>query len=374
MDFSKTNELIADITTLFYERKRLVNTSVSTFEIDQKITVNVSTVNELINKHEAELSSLEESGKCSVNQLRELESELLTLSKQFDRIQVMVDSELGTSTARKPIKESFLAETQHEDLDNHELLQLHERIINQQDAQLDSLAELLTRQKQIGEMISNELDVQVDLLDEVDERANATEQRMRNARNRLDGFMQSSSESSRVKHIRGKSIYSTNNTYSLTLEKNCQLNLKLGTQSVWSTDTKKDGNDMMSFKCMRSYLSMSLDGSLDLYAGNNILLWSVKKYCEGDYLVLQDNGLLVLTNGAGTYWNNINGTLDVPCSPAPTPTKYIEPTPVVTSMSNCTSTSMSNCTSTSMSNCTSTSMSNCTSTSMAMMTMTMMNH
>ncbi|KAJ3261192.1 hypothetical protein HK103_006501 [Boothiomyces macroporosus] len=344
MDFSKTNELIADITTLFYERKRLVNTSASTFEIDQKITVNVSTVNELINKHEAELSSLEEGGN-SVDQLRELESELLTLSKQFDRIQVMVDSELGTSTARKPIKESFLAETQHENLDNHELLQLHERIINQQDAQLDSLAELLTRQKQIGEMISNELDVQVDLLDEVDERANATEQRMRNARNRLDGFMESSSESSR-----GKSIYSTNNTYSLTLEKNCQLNLKLGTQSVWSTDTKKDGNDMMLFKCMRSYLSMSLGGSLDLYAGNNILLWSVKKYCEGDYLVLQDNGLLVLTNGAGTYWNNVNGTLDVPCSPAPTPTKYIEPTPVVTSMPNCTSTSM------------------------AMMTMTMMSH
>ncbi|KAJ3270280.1 hypothetical protein HDV01_000395 [Terramyces sp. JEL0728] len=198
MDFTHTNELISDITTLFYERKRLVNATGSTAEIDQKIQSQVQTVSNLINQHEVELTALEESGKCPANQLRDLESELLSSSKQFDRIQTMVDSELGTSSTRKPIKETFLADTQHENLDNHELLQLHERIINQQDAQLDSLADLLTRQKQIGEMISNELDVQVDLLDEVDERANATEQRMRTARNRLDGFMESSSGSSRV--------------------------------------------------------------------------------------------------------------------------------------------------------------------------------
>ncbi|KAJ2993530.1 Syntaxin-8 [Globomyces sp. JEL0801] len=142
----------------------------------------------------------------STQKLREIESELLDQSKQLDRLQSMYNEEIGlvykpmnkiSTLAKKALETPNEFSRSNSELGNGELLQLHERILNNQDAQLDSLAELLGRQKKIGEMISNELDVQIEILDDVDNAVENTDARMRRANNGLDNFLQASNEESK---------------------------------------------------------------------------------------------------------------------------------------------------------------------------------
>ena len=63
-------------------------------------------------------------------------------------------------------------------------------MIQRQDSQLDQLASVISRQKQIGLTISDELDLQADLLERMDERVERTNGGMRGARDRLEAVFE----------------------------------------------------------------------------------------------------------------------------------------------------------------------------------------
>ncbi|EEA28845.1 hypothetical protein TMatcc_002800 [Talaromyces marneffei ATCC 18224] len=71
-------------------------------------------------------------------------------------------------------------------LDNQQIHAHHQRILSEQDAQLDSLGESIGRQHQLSIQIGDELEGQIALLDDVDEHVDRHQGRLNNARRRLD--------------------------------------------------------------------------------------------------------------------------------------------------------------------------------------------
>lgn len=67
-------------------------------------------------------------------------------------------------------------------------------IIVEQDIQLDHLSGTIAKQKEIGLLISNELDLHADLLDRTEANIDNTNDRVLNARRRLDRIIRGSSE------------------------------------------------------------------------------------------------------------------------------------------------------------------------------------
>ncbi|KAJ3357444.1 hypothetical protein HDU91_005404, partial [Kappamyces sp. JEL0680] len=192
IDLKVTKDLIERITEQILEQ-RIEATS------DEDVKSGLRELDRLLTVYEEAggraLSQLESLGDCPTDKLLEIEREILDQSKQYDRLcQLATGSTVARSGAASASRErilkaapstglkdtsrdsllastSFVPKDTHIDLETGELVQLQERILQQQDNQLDSLAELLGRQKQVGELIGQELDSQVELLDEVDERA-----------------------------------------------------------------------------------------------------------------------------------------------------------------------------------------------------------
>lgn len=73
-----------------------------------------------------------------------------------------------------------------DNLDNQQIHAHHQRILSEQDAQLDSLGESIGRQHQLSIQIGDELEGQIALLDDVDEHVDRHQGRLNHARRRLD--------------------------------------------------------------------------------------------------------------------------------------------------------------------------------------------
>lgn len=71
-------------------------------------------------------------------------------------------------------------------LDNQQIHAHHQQILSEQDAQLDSLGESIGRQHQLSIQIGDELEGHIALLDDVDEHVDRHQNRLNNARRRLD--------------------------------------------------------------------------------------------------------------------------------------------------------------------------------------------
>ena len=82
-----------------------------------------------------------------------------------------------------------------ENLDPSQTLQLHEKMVGEQDEQLLLLSKVVGRQKAIGTMISNELDSQVDLLQQVEDGTNETRLNIGRNNNRLDALVEQETRS-----------------------------------------------------------------------------------------------------------------------------------------------------------------------------------
>lgn len=75
-----------------------------------------------------------------------------------------------------------------EDMSNHQVLQLHQSIMDEQDETLDRLSESVRRQRELSIQIGDELDGQVELLDDIDEGVDRTQRRLNTAKRSLDKF------------------------------------------------------------------------------------------------------------------------------------------------------------------------------------------
>lgn len=77
-----------------------------------------------------------------------------------------------------------------DELDNHQVLQLHRRVIEEQDQSLDRLSESIRNQRELSIQIGDELDSHVQLLDDVDDLVDRHQDRLNGAKKRLNYFAQ----------------------------------------------------------------------------------------------------------------------------------------------------------------------------------------
>jgi len=85
-----------------------------------------------------------------------------------------------------------LVDTQ--ELDNTQVLQLHRRIMDEQDDSLDRLSESISRQRELSIQIGDELDSHVQLLDEVDGLVDRHQTRLDGAGQRLKSVARQAKE------------------------------------------------------------------------------------------------------------------------------------------------------------------------------------
>ncbi|CEG70629.1 hypothetical protein RMATCC62417_06492 [Rhizopus microsporus] len=71
-------------------------------------------------------------------------------------------------------------------MENSQILQLQQRIIDDQDQDLDHLSEAIRRQRELGLMIGDELETHAILIDETEEMVDRTDERLRRAKKKLD--------------------------------------------------------------------------------------------------------------------------------------------------------------------------------------------
>ena len=79
-------------------------------------------------------------------------------------------------------------------LDNHQIHAYHDRVIRDQDSQLDVLSSSIGRQRELSMQIGDELDGQVMLLDDVEEGVDRHAAQFVRARGRLDRFSRKARE------------------------------------------------------------------------------------------------------------------------------------------------------------------------------------
>lgn len=72
-----------------------------------------------------------------------------------------------------------------DELDNHQVLQLHRRVIEEQDQSLDRLSESIRNQRELSIQIGDELESHVQLLGDVDDVVDRHQERLDGAKKRL---------------------------------------------------------------------------------------------------------------------------------------------------------------------------------------------
>ncbi|KAF8456924.1 hypothetical protein BGX38DRAFT_1086897 [Terfezia claveryi] len=107
------------------------------------------------------------------------------------------DALMGNRNSPEPLRKSVrfsenLVDTQ--ELDNTQVLQLHRRIMDEQDDSLDRLSESITRHRELSIQIGDELDSHVQLLDEVDGLVDRHQTRLDRAGQRLKSVAKQAKE------------------------------------------------------------------------------------------------------------------------------------------------------------------------------------
>lgn len=110
--------------------------------------------------------------------------------------EALMGSRLSPGSLRKSSKtvrfRDSLVDT--EEMENPQALQLHQRVIDEQDESLDRLSASIRTQRELSIQIGDELDDHVRLLDDVDELVDRHQTRLTRARRRLDRFAETAKE------------------------------------------------------------------------------------------------------------------------------------------------------------------------------------
>ena len=159
-------------------------------QANPSISSDLQEIRNLIEICEQQLTTLELQGDQ-----HEYEQELLLLNKKYGRLEELVRRKLIPTTAN--VSQPNLTAENHVNegtenslnrLNNHEILDIHEKLITDQDQHLEMLSKVIGRQKEIGQLITNELDSQVELLQDIDNRTEDVGGNMSRINNRLNNF------------------------------------------------------------------------------------------------------------------------------------------------------------------------------------------
>ncbi|KAF9431580.1 hypothetical protein BGZ76_000130 [Entomortierella beljakovae] len=194
-------ELIADSTLVtVFERNRCKANSLSSTSQDKTIEKNMPRLREGIKQLEEELSQAEQDGSVPSKELATREDTLIKLQQQLEKLEALLQDKddadaravlLGLNqNSSKHTRSKVVRFSEHEvevdNLDNSQMLQLHQRIMDDQDQNLDRLSNALGRQQEVGLMIGDELDTHMDLLDDTDHLVDRTGNRLGIARKQLE--------------------------------------------------------------------------------------------------------------------------------------------------------------------------------------------
>ncbi|KAL1924891.1 uncharacterized protein VTP21DRAFT_4545 [Calcarisporiella thermophila] len=176
------------------ERNRCRSMNIPFDSHDETISRNTKQLREGIHTLEAQLSEAESSGG-NAKDLEEMETTLINLTQQVEKVEALAQDR-NDATARelllgKPPKST--KRTVHfadqvvepDDLESGQLLQLQQRIMEDQDENLEHLSSAVGRQRELGLLIGDELDTHMELLDDVDSAVDGTDSRLKRAKRRL---------------------------------------------------------------------------------------------------------------------------------------------------------------------------------------------
>ncbi|KAK9759541.1 hypothetical protein K7432_017373, partial [Basidiobolus ranarum] len=173
---------------------------------EKTIKKNLERIKEGINQLEEDLSKDEESGVSSPL-LKQKEDHVIQLSQQYEKLEALLSGDqsveardllLGNSPPKSRKWETSVQIEDPEELDDGQVLQLQDRIMEEQDRNLDELSEAVGRQRELGLLITDELDRHIELLDETDEAIDSSQQKLNGARRRLDYVRKKTKESSSI--------------------------------------------------------------------------------------------------------------------------------------------------------------------------------
>ncbi|ORX57454.1 hypothetical protein DM01DRAFT_1227050 [Hesseltinella vesiculosa] len=191
-------DVLADNTlTHVFERNRLKDLGLNYEKVDGSIQKNLTQLRKGIHQLEQQLSEEELAGASKTthqheDQLIQLQVKVEKLEGIYlnggDKQQLAREALLGNSTTRSGgIR--FLSSSEHvfpESLEDEQILQLQQRVMDDQDENLDHLSLAVGRQRELGLLIGEELESHIRLIDETEEMADRTDERLRRARKRLD--------------------------------------------------------------------------------------------------------------------------------------------------------------------------------------------
>ncbi|KAF9208993.1 hypothetical protein BGZ49_006850 [Haplosporangium sp. Z 27] len=192
--------LIADSTLVtVFERNRCRTNGLSSTSQDKIIEKNMPRLRDGLKELEAELSQAEEEGSVPSKELASREDTLIKLQQQLEKLEALLQDKddadaravlLGLNqNSTKHTRSKVVRFSEHEvevdNMDNGQMLQLHQRIIDDQDQNLDRLSNALGRQQEIGLMIGDELDTHMGLLDDTDHLVDRTGSRLGIAQKQL---------------------------------------------------------------------------------------------------------------------------------------------------------------------------------------------
>ncbi|KAF9929425.1 hypothetical protein FBU30_001563 [Linnemannia zychae] len=185
--------LIADSTLVtVFERNRCRANNLSSASQDKIIEKNMPRLREGLQQLEAELSQAEQEGTVPSKELASREDTLIKLQQQLEKLEALLQDKdnadaravlLGLNQgAAKHSRSKIVRFSEHEvevdNLDNSQMLQLHQRIMDDQDQNLDRLSASLSRQQEIGLTINEELESQIGMLDDTEQLVDRTSNRL----------------------------------------------------------------------------------------------------------------------------------------------------------------------------------------------------
>ncbi|KAI9205287.1 uncharacterized protein BJ171DRAFT_501696 [Polychytrium aggregatum] len=204
--------LAADTAEAILERSRASSALVSTSTLDHKVKTSIQSIKSKLQQLEQQLSAAEETGQWSKDELKRWEEAVLAQSRECDKLEAlagessermqllsMPEPPAGGSSSRSKVTrfaEPLVIEDAY-DASNSEMVQLQQRIMQDQDSHLDLLSESILRQKDIGIMISDELNMHVQLLEETEQSVDNQNRNLRQAQRRLNEFVASTPASTK---------------------------------------------------------------------------------------------------------------------------------------------------------------------------------
>ncbi|OBZ86250.1 Syntaxin-51 [Choanephora cucurbitarum] len=184
-------DLLADNTlSIVFERNRLKELKLNVDKYENNINKNLTQLREGINQLEQQLSEQEQSGakntKADEDKLIQIQVKVDKLDALFglkddsDARAILLGDKRGKNTNVK------FTSIDMDSMDNGHILQLQQRIMDDQDQDLDHLSDAIRRQRELGLLIGDELETHAQLIDETEEMVDRTDERLRQAKKRLD--------------------------------------------------------------------------------------------------------------------------------------------------------------------------------------------